>query len=137
VKLRFSRMPLAALCTAGALVAAACASTAPQAELDGTRWSVATLGGQTISGPAPTIEFENNRVVGTGGCNRYFGEYAAENGTLSVREVGSTEMACAPDIMSREAAFFAALAATRSYSRLGDTLLLSDGAGGTIMLRAA
>jgi heat shock protein HslJ len=129
-------MPIAALCSAGALVAAACASTAPQTELEGTRWAVATLGGHTITGSSPTIEFENNRVVGTGGCNRYFGAYSAENGAITVSQIGSTEMACAPDIMTREAAFFAALASTRSYSRLGDTLLLSDGAGGTVMLRA-
>ena len=134
--MRLSRMPLAALCAAGALVAAACASSAPQTELTGTRWTVATIGGQASVSPAPTIEFASDRIAGSGGCNRYFGTYSAADGALSVSEIGATEMACAPDVMAREAAFFAALSATRSYSRLGDTLLLSDGSGGTITLRA-
>lgn len=137
VKMRLSRMPIAALCCAGALVAAACASSAPRTELTGTRWTVETMGGQTVLEPAPTIEFASDRIAGTGGCNRYFGGYEADDSALRVREVGSTEMACAPEIMAREAAFFAALNATQSYRRLGDTLLLSDGAGGTILLRAA
>lgn len=137
MKLRPPRMPLAALCCAGALVAAACASSAPQGELAGTRWNVATIGGEASPTPTPTIEFANNRIVGTGGCNHYFGVYSAEKGELRVSDLGFTEMACDQDIMAREAAFFAALTSARSYSRLGDTLLLSDGAGGAIMLRAA
>lgn len=135
-RLSFSRVPMAALCCAGALVAAACASTAPQTELSGTRWTVATLGGHSLSANAPTIEFEQDRIAGTGGCNRYFGEYDADASAISIRQIGSTEMACEPAIMTREAEFFAALNAARTYSRLGDTLLINDGAGGTITLRA-
>lgn len=132
-----SRMPMAALCCAGALAAAACASTAPQAALSDTRWTVTTMGGQALESRAPTIEFSQDRIAGTGGCNRYFGEYEASAETISIRQIGSTEMACEGPIMEREAQFFAALNAARSYSRLGDTLLINDGAGGTMTLRAA
>ncbi|HYD87060.1 MAG TPA: META domain-containing protein [Vitreimonas sp.] len=127
---------MAALCCAGALVAAACASTAPRAELSGTRWAVTTLGGQTIGARAPTIEFSRDRIVGSGGCNRYFGEYAAGDGAISVHDVGSTRMACEPAMMQREAAFFQALAAAQSYNRLGDTLIISDSSGQSMTLRA-
>jgi len=128
---------MAALCTAGALIAAACASSAPQNELSGTQWRVATLGGQIIVERPPTIEFAGDRIVGTGGCNRYFGTYTVEAQTISVGAVGSTEMACEPPIMAREASFFEALSASRTYRRLGDTLVLTADDGGTIVLRPA
>jgi len=132
-----ARMPMAALCCAGALVAAACASTAPRTELSGTRWAVTTLGAHTLDARAPTIEFSRDRVVGSGGCNRYFGQYTAADGTISVSDVGSTEMACEPALMERETEFFRALAAAQSYNRLGDTLVLTDSAGGSMTLRAS
>lgn len=129
-------MPMAALCCAGALVAAACATTAPRSDLAGTSWSVATLGGETIGAQAPTIDFAHDRIAGTGGCNRYFGQYTAGDGAISFTAVGSTRMACDPAVMQREAEFFRALEAARSYSRLGDTLVLRDEAGGSMTLRA-
>lgn len=137
MKLFATRMPMAVLCTAGALVAAACASTAPQNALSGTHWQVETLGGQMVGERAPTIELAADRIVGTGGCNRYFGAYSVEGEAISVGAVGSTEMACEPPIMAREASFFAALSASRTYRRLGDTLILTADDGGTIVLRPA
>ena len=128
---------MAALCSAGALIAAACASSAPQNELTGTHWRVATLGGETVGERPPTIEFAGDRIVGTGGCNRYFGAYSLDGQAISVGAVGSTEMACEPPIMQRETSFFGALSASRTYRRLGDTLILTADDGATIVLRPA
>ncbi|MBC7770736.1 MAG: META domain-containing protein [Phycisphaerales bacterium] len=128
---------MAALCCAGALIAGACASTAPENALAGTQWRVATLGANTYTEQGPTIEFAGDRVVGSGGCNRFFGGYRTEGEAVSFSEIGSTEMACEPQIMQSETAFFQALAASRTFRRLGDTLILGDANGGTIVLRPA
>lgn len=130
-----SRLAMAMLCGAGALIAAACASTAPQNELAGTRWRVVTLVGQTVTTHAPTLEFAGDSIAGSGGCNRYFGSYSIAGDTIGFTGMGATRMACEIPIMQRESAYLEALAATRTFRRLGDTLVLMGARGETVMLR--
>lgn len=98
---------------------------------------VVTIGGDTVGSQAPTLEFEGDRIAGSGGCNRFFGGYTANNGGLSMSGVGRTQMACEPDVMEREDAFFQALESVQRYDRLGDTLLLNSGDGTVLTLRPA
>lgn len=130
-----SRTALIAACLASAALAAACASIAPTEPLAGSRWSAVSIGGQPVLSRTPTIEFAADRISGTGGCNRYFGIYNVEGDTLTIGDVGSTEMACEPAIMRQEAGFFAALNAARAYSREGAQLTLSSADGHEIVLR--
>lgn len=126
---------MAALCCAGALIAAACASTAPQNELAGTRWRVETLVGQTVATNQPTLEFAGDSIAGSGGCNRYFGSYAVAGETIAFTGMGATRMACEGPIMQRESAYLEALAAARTFRRDGDALALTGARGETIVLR--
>ena len=128
------RAAMAAIATASALAAAACASGAPHNALSGTRWAVESIGGTAASGP--TIEFTANRVAGTGGCNRFFGGYAVSGESISFDGVGSTRMACSPEIMMRETAFFGVLNGARHYVRTGDQLVITAADGSAISLRA-
>lgn len=125
---------MAGVVCASALAAAACAANAPRVDLSGTSWNVESVAGQPI--PGADIEFAQDRISGTGGCNRFFGGYSAENGRISFTSVGATRMACAEDVMNREEEFFAALNAVQSYSRDGDQLTLTGSDGRTIVLRA-
>ncbi len=116
-----------------AVAAAACAANAPRAELSGASWSVESVAGRPNSGP--TIEFAQDRIAGTGGCNRFFGGYSAEDGRISVTGVGATRMACDAEIMQRESDFFSVLNAVTSYRRDGDRLTLASADGREIVLR--
>lgn len=133
----YSRLGLIAACVAGGLAAAACASSAPGAPLSDSRWNAASVTGQPVSGPAPTIEFAAGRVSGTGGCNRYFGEYDANADAIVISGLGHTEMACDPNVMRQEAAFFAALQGARSFHRTSDHLMLTASDGTALVFRPA
>jgi heat shock protein HslJ len=102
-------------------------------ELSGTAWIVLNYnnGREAVVGVIPDTEItanfgEDGQVSGLAGCNNYFASYeaAAEAGTISIGEAGSTMMACAePEgIMEQEAEFLAALATAATYSIQGNTL---------------
>jgi heat shock protein HslJ len=132
-----NRTTLSGLALASALVAAACASSAPEAALSGTRWQAQSIEGAPVAYRTPTIEFAADRISGTGGCNRYFGMYQITGAQISVGGVGSTEMACEPVVMAQEAAFHTALGDARSFRREGETLVLASATGDVLVFRPA
>lgn len=128
-----ARAAIVATACISALAAAACANSAPRADLSGSSWAVESVAGEPVSGP--TIEFAQDRISGTGGCNRFFGGYSVEDGRISFTGVGATRMACEPEIMAREDQFFTALNAAQSYNREGDRLTLTGANGRAVVLR--
>ncbi len=132
-----NRTNLTGLALASALVAAACASTAPEPALSGTRWVAQSIEGAPVAYRTPTIEFAADRISGTGGCNRFFGGYTISGDRISFGGVGATEMACEPVVMAQEAAFHTALSSAQTYRREGETLILSSSAGEALVFRAA
>ncbi|HEX8901642.1 META domain-containing protein [Vitreimonas sp.] len=132
-----NRTNLTGLALASALVAAACASTAPEPPLSGTRWVAQSIEGAPVAYRTPTIEFAADRISGTGGCNRFFGGYTISGDRISFGGVGATEMACEPVVMAQEAAFHTALSSAQTYRREGETLILSSSAGEALVFRAA
>lgn len=95
---------------------------------DGTRPSLAgdwTLVSLTVDGaevPKPDepleITIELGRINGHLGCNSFFGDLdAADDGTLTVRGLGQTEMACMePGRMEFESAYGRALAGVTTWA---------------------
>ena len=84
-------------------------------------------------GPA-TLTFaeegeQANRISGTGGCNRYFGDYTLTDDLISVSPLGSTRMICDPERMAQEDRFFQALSTTESYNLSNDELLIKYAEG--------
>ena len=74
-------------------------------------------------------------MLGSGGCNTYSGTYdsALSTGmygggpdTISITDVGGTEMACEELVMAQEAAFYDALVSATRYSIVVDRLELLD-----------
>lgn len=104
-------------------------SEAPPA-LDGTAWTLVSLGGNAPVGGVPTARFEAGRVQGTDGCNRYSAPFVTKGSALEIgSRAASTMMACPSDVMKQAEAFTAALAAAKSY-RVHDgrlELLAADG----------
>jgi heat shock protein HslJ len=111
----------------------------PALVLGGSRW-IATMinngrGGvaSLVEGSVATAEFgTDGRVSGSGGCNRYSGEYTLEGDDLAIGPLAATRMACLePEgIGEQEAAYFAALARVASWSFQEERLQLraADGA---------
>ncbi len=81
-------------------------------------------------GSAPTLRFENGRVVGTTGCNSYFGAVTVRGKSVSVGALSSTKRACANKVLGvLEGRYLRSLARAQTYGLSGPvlTLLTRDG----------
>lgn len=102
------------------------------ATLEHTYWKLIELQGEAIATqpnqaePHLILTPQDNRVTGSGGCNRFFGTYETRGATIRFSQLGSTRMAC-PVGMDEETAFFQALESSDSYVITGDTLALYGG----------
>jgi heat shock protein HslJ len=135
-------MKLSHFALIGALGLAACATTnsgsnaapsgASRGDLAGTNWLLETLAGAPPVGPTmPTLAFgENYRVTGSSGCNSFFGVYGVDSGDVRIREVGSTQMACEPDIMAQETDYLGILGNAASIGLNTDNNLVITGQDG-------
>lgn len=103
--------------------------------LAGTSWVLADLGGQAVRNDTQvTMRFEDGRLGGTDGCNRYSTAYQADGGKLSVdKNVVSTLMACPEPIMQQASAYIAALTQAATYKVEGGQLTLFDADGKALM----
>lgn len=105
-------------------------------------WDLVVLHGAPVhadeGGRAPTMRLDpsDQRVGGTTGCNGYSGPFTLKGDSLTFGALVSTRRACVdPEMNRQEAAFLAALTATRAWRVDGDTLELRDGAGAVVKLR--
>jgi heat shock protein HslJ len=99
--------------------------------LTNTRWKLVKLPGMEIPPLQKDafIQFDpiEKRALGSGGCNNIFGGYEQAGNALKFGPMGSTMMACPPEIMKVESAFAAALKETDNFIIAGDTLQLRKG----------
>lgn len=135
------RLPLAAAGLALMLLASACAeeevlvNPPAAADLPGTRWVVTgfTLdgaGGILPAGARLTLDFAADAGAGgTAGCNSYFATVTLTDEGIAITGIGSTEMACEPEVMDREMRFLAALGRAATVTRDGDRLTLAAADG--------
>ncbi len=110
--------------------------------LAGPEWVLAELGWDE---PVPnaaeiTILFHDDKVTGTGGCNRYFAAVTGNvPGELVFSGMGATRMACPEPAMDLERRYLNILAGASSYSFLGGRLVLgcdtNDGPAALIFTR--
>jgi heat shock protein HslJ len=109
--------------------------------LVGPTWRLVTLEGRPVlTGTRVTAVFaDDDRVAGSGGCNRYFGGAQAAGETLTVGRLGTTLMYCGADdtVMRQEAAYYAALETAKAYRIVGAELQLAPAPGAvTLSYRA-
>jgi len=102
----------------------------------GTEWRLVEIDGSPVSiaaqGTEPTLVLsaEGNRVSGTTGCNRFFGQFElpeneGKNG-LRIPGLQTTRMACDAPVMDLEAAFVKAMAGISFYAIVNHVLELRD-----------
>jgi len=88
----------------------------PPAALNGTHWRIVSMDGQAVPADRPAeLQFDNNRVSGTIGCNRLMGSFTSDGVRLTVSQLASTMMACPDATMQRE---------TRLRTLLGQSLAI-------------
>lgn len=132
-----------ALALLAALALAACAAgAAPQAPPPGlpeTSWTLTDLNGAApLPGAVPTLAFDAaGQAAGSAGCNRYFGTFAEDGAAVTFGPLGSTKMACAPEVMQQETTFLQLLGDVVSFAVAGDTLTLTTGAGEALVFARA
>ena len=105
------------------------------APLLGRAWSIGSVGGEeVVEGSEPELTFgRDGRLSGTTGCNRFFGEWEADEGELSVSNLGSTRMACPPELMDQEKRVLDLLAAVERFEvREDGSLVLTSSDNGSL-----
>src|SRR5215471_18694797 len=102
--------------------------------LDGTAWTLTSLGGRIPpAGATATARFDGGRVEGTNGCNRYSAPVVVQGTNVAISsKAATTNMACPPEIMKLADAFMTALVSARSYRLSGHQLDLV-GANGAVL----
>ena len=99
--------------------------------LGDTNWSLSVLSGQPLLPDSEvTLHFDNGRIHGADGCNRYSGSYTAGEGRFQVGEdMVATKMACPEPVMRQAAGFMDALREARGYRRDAQKLVLLSADG--------
>ena len=95
-------------------------------------WRLVELNGQkAIAGVTVTAVFgAQTSLSGSGGCNRYFGGAAVDNGQIKVGALGATRMYCAEaGVSAQEDAYFSALGKATTYRIVGAELRLYPAQG--------
>lgn len=89
-----------------------------------------------LAGTQITAEFgKDGTVSGEAGCNRFFGQYSADEGTIEIGSLGLTKMYCStPDgVMDQEQAFIDLFSKGKGYILTNDSLMINDKDGLTIL----
>ena len=96
-------------------------------EFQNTDWVLEEIDGSpVIDAVQSTILFQaNERIVGWGGCNRYFANFRSGYKYFEVGPIGSTRRVCPEVVMDQEERFFAALQKASSI-RMQDAHLVID-----------
>jgi len=110
--------------------------------LEATQWVLVAFveeGVKTrpVEGTEITLAFpaDDPSAYGSGGCNRYFGDYEVEDDTISFGSIGSTKMFCFGDgVMQQESRYFNALQSADSFKTTGSRLRISYGEGQGVLV---
>ena len=107
----------------------------PPPALIGTRWRIVAIAGQPVSGDAYFIEFDQDRLTGQAGCNRFSGSYVEARPMLRPGAIIATRMACPAARMTHEQRALRILSAPLSMNFLGAATLVLGNRAGQIRLR--
>jgi putative lipoprotein len=96
------------------------------ASLAGSEWVPENGGGA----PNRFIQFGESDVTGFGGCNRFAGRYTFDGAAIKIGPLASTRMACPPEVMDAEQAWFQMLERASGAVVTPAELQLKDATGG-------
>ena len=101
-------------------------------DLEGTSWSVDELVIEgTLTAPIEnsviTAQFLDGSVSGIASCNNYFGPYETDGDEIAFGPLGTTLMACIPELAPQETAYLTSLSAANRFELDRNSLTLLDG----------
>ena len=104
------------------------AAVLPSKTLAGTQWQLQALLGESLQSERPiTLEFDQLRLSGFAGCNRFSGNYTlGSDGSLGVGTTSATKMACNEQRNHLEQRFLQKLPAVHQFSLNNGQLQLLD-----------
>ena len=104
--------------------------------LAGTTWRIVSAQGRPIPGGDDQVAFDETRVFGSAGCNRFTAgvAYRPDTGAISMLQPATTEMACPGARDTFERGFLQALVGARTASLDPTGRLSLEGLGGPIVL---
>jgi heat shock protein HslJ len=107
--------------------------------LEGTLWklhSYVSDEGETVPvlpDTEITLELNAGQLSGNAGCNNIFGPYEVAGNGLTFGPMGSTMMACEPEVSEQEIQYLAVLSSVASYQLADDQLQMVSGDGETVL----
>ena len=104
----------------------------------GREWVIEDIAGTgVIDRSHATLQFlADGRLAGSATCNRILGSYESQGKQLSIKQVGTTMMACPEALMNQERKLLELLPTVQSYSIDGTgALVLRTKTGATILAR--
>ncbi len=104
--------------------------------LEGTTWVLSADAplGVALEAIAVTARFQDGRLSGHSGCNRYTAPYEVDGDSLSIGpDIGGTSMACPPAQMVVEQAYLGRLPQVTAFAIDGTTLTMTDDQDKTIL----
>ena len=129
---------LTAGCAPMAVHPTATPSTLEATELEGTRWRlISLLGNSPPDGSELTLDFfPDNYVEGDAGCNRYGSNYALSGRSFRLSIIHRTDLACdvPAGVLRQEAVYLDALARTGEVRYWAERLDLADAEGQTLLV---
>ncbi|HJJ74919.1 MAG TPA: META domain-containing protein [Methanocorpusculum sp.] len=126
---------LAAVCVVFIVFGAGCISFS-QPDPNGTVWKLDSFGqNQDAANGILTLSFNNGVASGSSGVNTYAGSYTVStgDGKLTFSGIASTKMTGPSALMTQETKYLPALGQTATYSISGETLILKDANGNTLL----
>ncbi len=119
------------------LLVSSCVLLPAQTKLDETRWLLQSLRGQPLlEDTAITAKFTPGGISGSSGCNYYGAKVSfLPINRMEIDEVANTEMGCQEPagLMEQEVLYLNTLAASAAYRLEGDTLVIQDSDGNTLL----
>lgn len=86
---------------------------------------------------AITLLFQDDRISGKSGCNRYFADYKINGNDVTVGKAASTMMACPEPIMKQERDYLDQLSQVKSYAIKNEALYFRNNTGEVVLIFSA
>ncbi|KAA5800959.1 META domain-containing protein [Alkalicaulis satelles] len=110
----------------------------PETLFSGIDWTLGELEGETfVSEGELSIRFDEGRVSGASGCNRFMGGYELTGEMLTLTQMASTQMACSQDgVMEQELRLLEVLSDVQMFDLTDEgDLVLRTGRNETVTAR--
>jgi len=106
--------------------------------LRGTKWQLVSLEQQeALAAAAVTVEFSDDALTGSAGCNTYSAAYQLRDQTIMIGGAAATRKACADEQqMAQETTYFEALATVTQFQLVDKQLELRNEQGEVVMVFA-